>query len=164
MGTRTLQRFIKALDTFSERAGKIASYLVFIMMAFTATEVISRYVFNHPTFWVWPINRQIFGVFILFAGIYATLKQEHIRIEIVYDHLPARLKAVARGISMLALICFIGVLIWQGSWMGMNSLKMSEKAAGAFRIPLWPLKLLIPAISVVFLLQGIAGFFRREDD
>ena len=104
------------------------------------------------------------GVFILFAGVYATLKKEHIRIEILYDHLPPKFKLAARIVGLLAFVSFIGVLVWQGSWMGWNSFKMSEKAAGAFRIPLWPLKLLIPAIAFAFLLQGIVSFLRKEED
>ena len=164
MNNGLFQRFCNLIESFSEKAGKLASYLIFIMMAFTATEVISRYVFNSPTMWVWPVNRQLFGVFILFAGVYAMLKKEHIRIEIIYDLLPRRIKLIARIIGLLAFTSFIGVLIWQGSWMGMNSLRMSEKAAGAFRIPLWPLKILIPSIAVIFLLQGIVSFLRNDPD
>jgi TRAP-type mannitol/chloroaromatic compound transport system permease small subunit len=54
-------------------------------------------------------------------------------------------------------------LIWQSAWMGWNSLMMNEKAAGAFRIPWYPFKLLIPAVTVLFLLEGIAAFRRGGD-
>jgi TRAP-type mannitol/chloroaromatic compound transport system permease small subunit len=73
------------------------------------------------------------------------------------------LKTVAKWIGLLAFIAFIGVLVWQGAWMGWNSLMMNEKAAGAFRIPWYPFKLLIPAVALLFLLEGIAAF-RRSDD
>jgi TRAP-type mannitol/chloroaromatic compound transport system permease small subunit len=158
------QRFCNIVDGISEKTGKLASYIIFIIMAFTATEVISRYVFNNPTMWVWPLNRQLFGLFILFAGVYATLKKEHIRIEILYDYLPAKLKLMSRIIGLLAFTSFIGVLIWQGTWMGWNSFNMSEKAAGAFRIPLWPLKILVPVVCCLFFLQGIVAFLRRESE
>jgi len=47
--------------------------------------------------------------------------------------------------------------------MGWNSLMMKEKLAGAFRMPLYPFKILIPIGALLFLLQGIAVFFRRDD-
>jgi TRAP-type mannitol/chloroaromatic compound transport system permease small subunit len=40
---------------------------------------------------------------------------------------------------------------------------MNEKAAGAFRIPWYPFKLLIPVVTFLFLLEGIAAFRRGND-
>jgi TRAP-type mannitol/chloroaromatic compound transport system permease small subunit len=39
----------------------------------------------------------------------------------------------------------------------------SEKAAGAFRIPLYPFKLLMPVLAFLFLLQGISHFRKGKD-
>jgi TRAP-type mannitol/chloroaromatic compound transport system permease small subunit len=159
----------KAVHFFTNLIGKIteaiarpASLLVFIMMVITSTEVISRYVFNHPTIWAWALNRQIFGVFILVAGTFTMFKGEHIRIEILYDHFPPKAKRIARWIALACFVLFMGVLVWQGSWMGWNSLMMKEKLAGAFRMPLYPFKILIPIGALLFLLQGIAVLSRRE--
>jgi TRAP-type mannitol/chloroaromatic compound transport system permease small subunit len=73
------------------------------------------------------------------------------------------MKMIARWIALVAFVSFMGVLVWQTSWMGWNSLMMNEKAAGAFRIPLYPFKLLIPLVAFLFLLEGISYFLRRED-
>lgn len=151
------------IERISEKAGKAASYLVFFMMVVTAIEVVARYVFNRPTVWVWPVNRQLFGLFILVAGIYAMATGGHIRIEILHDRFPSRLRLIAKVIALIAFISFMGVLVWQGAWMGWNSLMTRELMAGAFRIPLYPFKLLIPIGAFLFLLQGILAFFRRDD-
>jgi TRAP-type mannitol/chloroaromatic compound transport system permease small subunit len=155
--------FFDWIDAISDRAAKITCYLVFIIMLITALDVIARYAFNRPLLWGWLLNRQLFGVFILFAGVYTLFKGGHIRIEILYDHFPPRLKRISRWVALIALICFMGVLIWQSAWMGWNSLMMNEKAAGAFRIPWYPFKLLIPIVTVLFLLEGIAAFRRGGD-
>jgi TRAP-type mannitol/chloroaromatic compound transport system permease small subunit len=151
------------IDTFTQKTSKPAGLLIFFMMVVTVTEVVARYVFNHPTTWVWPINKQLFGLFILFAGLYTTYKGGHIRIEILYDHFPPKIKSIARLIALACLICFMGVLVWQSAWMGLNALKVKELSAGAFRMPLYPLKLLIPAFAFLILLQGIAVFIRGKD-
>ena len=161
--SQVLKSFFDWIDTVVEKSAKITCYLVFIIMLVTTLDVVARYVFNHPLLWGWLLNRQLFGIFILFAGVYTLFKGEHIRIEIVYDHFPNRVKKIARWIGLLAFISFMGVLVWQASWMGWNSLMMNEKAAGAFRIPWYPFKLLIPAVAFLFLLEGIAAF-RRGDE
>ena len=156
-------KFFQWIDTVAETCGKIFCYLVFVIMVITAADVTARYVFNHPLLWGWLLNRLLFGVFILFAGVYTLYKGEHIRIEIFYDHFPPRMKMIARWIALAAFVSFMGVLVWQSSWMGWNSLMMKEKAAGAFRIPLYPFKLLIPLVTFLFLLEGISYFRRGKD-
>jgi TRAP-type mannitol/chloroaromatic compound transport system permease small subunit len=153
--------FFDWIDTIVEKSARITSYLVFIMMLVTTLDVVARYVFNRPLLWGWLLNRQLFGIFILFAGVYTLFKGEHIRIEILFDHFPPGAKKVAKLIGLLAFVSFMGVLVWQASWMGWNSLMMNEKAAGAFRIPWYPFKLLIPAVAFLFLLEGIAAFRRN---
>jgi TRAP-type mannitol/chloroaromatic compound transport system permease small subunit len=156
-------KFFQWIDTVAEKCGKIFCYLVFVIMVITAVDVTARYAFNQPLLWGWLLNRLLFGVFILFAGVYTLYKGEHIRIEIFYDHFPPRIKMIARWIALAAFVSFMGVLVWQSSWMGWNSLMMKEKAAGAFRIPLYPFKLLIPIVTFLFLLEGISYFRRGKD-
>ena len=162
--SHSIDKFFNRVDKVSGRIGKIFCYLVFVIMVITTIDVTARYVFNQPLLWGWLTNRLLFGVFILFAGVYTLYKGEHIRIEIIYDHLPPRIKNVARWISLAAMTSFLSVLVWQTSWMGWNSLMNNEKAAGAFRIPLYPFKLLMPVLAFLFLLQGISYFRKGKDE
>jgi TRAP-type mannitol/chloroaromatic compound transport system permease small subunit len=158
-----IDKFFSWIDKVVERSSKIVCYLVCVIMFITAIDVTARYVFNYPLVWGWLTNRLLFGVFILFAGVYALYKGEHIRIEIFYDHFQPRIKTIARWIALVAFLSFMSVLVWQAGWIGWNSLMMKEKAAGAFRIPLYPFKLLIPIVAFLFLLEGISYFRRHED-
>lgn len=157
-----LKSFFKWVDKISSWAGDGLSILIMVIMSFTTIEVILRYVFNSPTIWVWPLNRQVFGVYILFAGIYAMTKNAHIRIEVIYNVFSNKLKKIANLLALGSFVCFIVVLIWQGAWMGQNSLMMKETAHGAFRIPLYPLKILIPITAVLFLLEGLYIFLKEK--
>lgn len=161
--TKGIKVLCNLVDIFTQKTSKPASLLVFFMMAVTATEVVARYVFNNPTTWAWPVNKQLFGLFILFAGVYTTSKSGHIRIEILYDNFPPKIQYIVRLITLAALISFMGVLVWQGAWMGWNAWVVKEVSARAFRIPLYPFKLLIPVFAFLFLVQGIAVFIKGED-
>lgn len=151
------------LQRLTERIARPASLLVFVMMLVTTWEVVGRYVFNRPTMWAWPMNRQIFGVFILIAGAYTMAKREHIRIEILYDNMPAKIRFCARMLALVCFLAFMGVLVWQATWMGWNSFKSRELLAGAFRIPLYPFKIMIPIGAFYFLVQGVAVLARRDE-
>ena len=158
-----IKNAFQMIDTVCSRIGKVICLLIFFMMIITTVEVISRYVFNRPTMWVWPINRQLFGLFILFAGIYTMHKQDHIRVEILYDLFPPRLRSVARGVALVCFLIFIIALILQGSRMAWMSLMVREKLTGAFKFPVYPLKVLIPITAFLFLLEGIVVFSRKNN-
>lgn len=158
-----IKTIFNAIDAACEKMGKVVSLLIFIIMIITTVEVVARYAFNHPTLWVWPINKQLFGLFILFAGIYTMHKNDHIRVEIFYDHFPPRLKSIARWIALGCFLIFIIALILQGSRMAWMSWSVKEKLSGAFRFPVYPLKILIPVAAFLFVLEGIVVFFRKNN-
>lgn len=153
----------KAIDTFCDKMGKVVSLLIFVMMIITTVEVVSRYVFNHPTMWVWPINKQLFGLFILFAGIYTMHKDNHIKVEILYDLFSPRMKSIARYTALTSFFLFMIALILQGSRMAWNAWLAKEKLSGAFRFPVYPLKILIPVAAFLFLLEGIVVLSRKNN-
>jgi len=161
MGQKIKQYFV-VVDTVTDKIGKTVSLLVVLMTVITVIEVVSRYVFNNPTIWAWPINRQLFGVFILFGGAYTLLYGGHIKIEVLYNRFPARMKSIARLIALACFLVFFGVLLWQSSLMAEISLASGERASGTFNIPLYPFKTIIPIAALLFLLEGIADFLRKK--
>ena len=102
--SQIVDKFFGWVDKVVERSSRIVCYLVFVIMVITAADVTARYVFNHPLVWGWLTNRLLFGVFILFAGVYTLYKGEHIRIEIFYDHFPPKIKSIARWIALVAFV------------------------------------------------------------
>ena len=154
--------FVNLINRVVRRIGRIACFLVFFIMVITTYEVISRYLFNQPTDFAWPINRQLFGLFILFAGSHTARVEGHIRIEILLDRFPPKMRMLSRYLGLAAAFLFLGTLTWQSTWMGINSLLMNEKMVGSFRMPFYPFKLMIPLASFLFLCQVAALFLRDQ--
>lgn len=157
-------KVVYAIRFLNEKLGVGASLLILPIMVLTSIEVVARYVFNHPTIWVWPIDKQLFALFILFGGGYTLLHNGHIRVEVLYTHFRGKVRFAARLVAFVAFFVFIGSLIWQTAWMGLNALDNLERASGVFRIPLYPIKMIFPVGATIFLLQGIVFFFFRADD
>ena len=158
-----MKTLLSSIHTASRKLGKAVGFLPIIMMLIITYEVFRRYALGNPTKWAWLTNKQLFGVFVLLAGIYTMSQAAHIRIEIFYERFSPKMKMISRVISLLFFMFFMGCLIWQGAWMGLEALSVKEKATGFFAMPLYPLKLLIPIVSFFFLLEGIALFFLGKD-
>jgi TRAP-type mannitol/chloroaromatic compound transport system permease small subunit len=159
-----LRAVFQAIDAFSKKAGGVVSVLALVLMLMIVGKVVARYVFNVPFIWSFPISRQVFGVFILFAGVYAMLRGAHLRVEVLYNRFPTKVKLYARLVDLGAFLIFIVVLIWQAGWMSGNSIINTELSQGTPKVPLYIIKTFIPVVAFLFLLEGISAFFRKDSD
>lgn len=153
-----MKAFFRIIDMVNEKLGSIVCFLILLIMLAIGTSTISRYFFNEPMTIVWPFTRQIFGIFVLVGAAYTLLYDKHIRVEIFYDFFPAWLKGVSRAVSLLCFLAFLGALTWQGVVMAKISLMLKEVSTHWSRIPIYPFKILLPIVTFLFLLQGIAFF------
>jgi len=110
------------LDAAIEWCGRGLAWLVFIAMAISVLEVISRYVFDSPTSWVHETT--VFMIAIIFAlgGPAAMARDKHIRVRLIYDAVSPRARRwldVFNGVITLG--CAGGmsyaayVLFWRAS-------------------------------------------------
>ncbi len=153
---------INKIDNLANVIGNIVSFLILAIVALVTYEVVARYCFNSPTSWVWLINKQIFGVYVMIAGGYALLHNMHIRIEIFYERYPKPMKRLVHWLSFVAALVFLGSLCWKSGVMGMQAWGNKELAMGVFKLPLYPLKLFMPIGAALFILVCFTNFLRHK--
>jgi len=141
-----------------EVAGNIVGFFILAIVAITTYEVIARYAFNSPTNWAWPINKQIFGVFVMVAGSYALIHKSHIRIELLHDRFPAVVKKVIHWFTLFTALSFLGSLLWKSWAMALDAWQTKEKMVGVFKLPLYPLKIMIPVGTALFIAACLAVY------
>ena len=159
---RVLEVFFKCIDLVSEKIGNVICFSIILIMFVVCISTVSRYFFNEPMTVVWPLIRQLFGLFILLGAGYTLLYNRHIRVEIFYDHFPAWMRGVSRVITLICFLAFLGILTWQGVSMARISLMLKETSSHISRIPIYPFKIFLPIATLLFLIQGIATYSRRE--
>jgi len=155
-----LLRFSTLVDSINEWSGKIFLFIMPVIALIGTYEVMMRYVFNRPTNWAWEINSELLCVACAMGGGYALLKRTHVRVDVVYNLLPWRVKAIVDSVTSLLAITFLGVLLWQGAGMTWNSILVRETTKSMFRSPVYPFKSMIIIGCSVFLLQVLANLVR----
>jgi len=153
--------FFKYIDISSEKSGKVVSLLALVLMLLVTIAVVCKNL-NITHNWGIQVNRQVFGVFILFASAYAMLISRHMRVEIFYIRLSPRWQFYARLVDLAAFIFLMGVIIWQSGELALTSIALKEVTFGTPKIPLYIFKSFIPLVSILLLLQGISSFFRKK--
>jgi len=153
-------RFLTAIDSINKWTGNIICYLVVVITLTGVYEVAMRYFFNRPTIWVWEINGFLLSVFVALGGGYTLLVRGHVRVDIVYDYLSPRAKAITDTVTSLFIFLFLGILLWQGIEQGLLSLERLETTHTMFRPPIYPFKIILALGTFLFLLQAVTNFVR----
>ncbi len=157
---RKLKSFLKCVDAISEWSGKGVSYLILPGILILAWEVVSRYAFNNPTMWAHGTSQRIFATYYILAGAYVLRHNQHVTVDIVYNRLSVRTKAILSLIGSIFFFTFCGVLLWKGIDFAWTSLSQLEPDETPWRAPLYPFKMMVPLGAFLILMQGLAKFIR----
>ena len=152
----------RLIDAFSERVGRTVIWLVLAAVLISAGNAIVRKAFNTSSNALLEIQWYLFSaVFLLGAG-YAFLKNAHVRIDFISNHLSPRVRNI---IDIVGIIVFLGplcILLIKLSWPlfvnAWTSGEMSQNAGGLIR---WPVMLMIPAGMALLLLQAASELIKR---
>jgi TRAP-type mannitol/chloroaromatic compound transport system permease small subunit len=155
-----VRNLLRAIDLVNEWVGRIVSLFIFPIIGAVIFEVLMRYFLRRSQLWVPETSVFLFGALFVLGGGYAYLHDAHVRLDAVYERFSPRSKAIADVITSWFSFLFCVILIWKGAAMAWDSFITLERSPSAFAPLLFPLKMLIPIGSVLFLLHGLTKFIR----
>ena len=155
-----MKTIVSVLDAISIWTGKAAAWLVLPVIVVVTYEIVARYVFKSPT--IWAVETMIYGCALIYVLCSAWVTQDgrHVRIDMVYERLSPRGKAVMDSISFLAFLLYISFLLWATYQYAYKSTVILEESDSPWRPPLWPMKISLALGVALILLQGIANWIR----
>jgi TRAP-type mannitol/chloroaromatic compound transport system permease small subunit len=133
------------------------------MIAIVVFEVVCRYVFNAPTEWSFEVSKFVFGGYIALGGAYTLIHGGHVNMDIVYNRLSPRKKAIVDVITATLFFLFCGVFFWETLKVTWEAILTGQKVGtgAGFDPQVWPIFVAICIGALLILLQGTAGFIRN---
>ncbi|TPW32944.1 TRAP transporter small permease subunit [Pararhizobium mangrovi] len=114
------------LGRMIQKGGVFIASLFLISAAFIMYEIFMRYVLNAPTLWTNESTIFICGVSFIYGGLYCVARDRHIRVVLVYDHLPDRWRRVFDVV--ISIMCFISACFF--AWASWTMVEKSWWAPG----------------------------------
>ncbi len=105
------------LDQWIISIGRLLSLVFLLCAGIIVYEIIARYVFNAPTFWVHETTILFCSLLFIYGGINGLGKNKHIRIGILYDAVSPRARRwldifiSAMGVFYSSLMCIAAWLV-----------------------------------------------------
>lgn len=124
-------------DRFTRWAAWLAAWLYVATGAMLAYEVTARYIFTAPTIWAEELARfcLVWGTFLGAAALLA--QRKHIRIGLVVDRLPERLRRWSEAVSLAFVATVSAVIVWHGSTIAYDSFQRGRTAGSMLDLPMW---------------------------
>lgn len=154
-----LVAYVRAVEAVNHRVGRIAMYLLFVMMAILLWSSISK-TFLVPSLWTLEMAQFTLVAYYMFGGPYSLQMGAHVRMDLLYSRWTERQKASADALTVVALLVYLGVLLYGGISSTEYSLEYGERSPTAWRPYLWPIKALMCLAAVLMLLQATALLIR----
>ena len=159
---QSLLNLSRAIDAFTRWVGKRLAWLILVAVVVSALNAIVRKSFDTSSNSWLELQWVLFSIVFLLCSSWTLLDNEHIRIDIVNNMLPKR---VRNSIDIIGHVFFLipltFVMIITGGPFFMRSVEINEQSGNAGGLPQWPAKSLIIIGFTMLLLQGISEVIKR---
>ncbi|MDR9405319.1 MAG: TRAP transporter small permease subunit [Halothece sp. Uz-M2-17] len=150
------------IQIFNRWVGKIAYWLVLIMVAVGGWNVLGRYVgkwISQPltSNALIEIQWYLFDLVFLLGAAYTLQKNAHVRVDIIYKNFGEKGRAIANLIGTLLFLIPFSLMVIYFSWGTIvNSWQILEMSPDPGGLPRYPIKSMIIVSFALLLLQGFA--------
>lgn len=156
------RRLAQRLEAFTLVTGHLVAWLTLAMTLLMVLVVALRYGFGIGNIALQESVMYLHGALFMMGAGYTLARDEHVRVDIFYQHFSPRRKALVDLLGTLLLLVPVCVLILVLSWdYVITSWQQQEGSADAGGLPcLYLLKTLLLVMPVLLLLQGVAETVR----
>ena len=150
---------VRLIDRLNYGVGRMAMYLLFVLMGILMWSTISKAAFT-PSLWTLEMAQFVMVAYFVLGGPYAMQMGSHVRMDLFYAQQSPVRRAWWDAITVLALIFYLGVMLWGAIDSTMYSLQYNERSPTAWRPYLWPIKVILCIGFLLMLLQALAALIR----
>lgn len=158
---RPLRVYVRAVDAVSYRLGRLAVYLIFVMMGILLYAAFSRTLFNVSYIWLVETMEFLLIAYFILGGAYSMQLGSHVRMDLFYERWSERTKAIVDAITICCLIFYLALLLYGGISSAEYALKYGETSRTSWAPPMAPIKIVMCFGITVMLLQATARFLKN---
>jgi len=148
----------RLIDRLTLGSGAVAAILIFPLIFATCWEVFARYLLGAPTIWAFELGYMGMGAHFILGGAYTLKRQGHIRIDLIYERLRPKTRALFDLVGHLFLMLPFSVWLSFGLWeFFLEGWTFNERSGqSAWNPVVWPFRLVLFAGFALLAMQLIS--------
>ena len=157
-----LLRLSAIIDAFNTLVGRLVSWLILLAVVVSSGNAVIRKVFDTSSNAWLELQWYLFGAVFMLGAAWTLLRREHIRIDIVSNMLPRRLRLWIELLGhCVFLMPLVVLMIYESTPFVLRSIQLQEMSFNAGGLIVWPAKALVLGGFVLLFVQGISEIIKQ---
>lgn len=157
---RAIRLYVHYVDLVNHRIGRVAMYLLFVLIGVLLYSTASRAFLGVPVNWSLEMSQFLLSAYYLVGGAYSLQLDSHVRMDLFYSRLSPGKRATLDAFTILFVIFYVIVLFWGGVSSTTYAIEYGQKNYTSWAPLLWPIKAVMTLGIFLMLLQTISQFFK----
>jgi TRAP-type mannitol/chloroaromatic compound transport system permease small subunit len=152
--------YVKYVDYVSTKIGRLAMYLIFLMIGTLLLSSITRNILHIPLSWTVELAQFTLPAYYLLGGAYSMQLGAHVRMDLFYDRLSEINKARMDVVTSFCLLFYLVTLLY-GSISSLEyAIEYNQRKFSQWNPSMIPIKIIMLFGIVLMLLQSVSMFFK----
>jgi len=161
---KIIRAFVRYVDAMNRFIGRIAMYLIFVMIAVLIYSSVMK-TFFQPSLFTLEIAQFLMVAYFLLGGPYSMQTGDHVRMDLLYGAWSDRTRAWVDVFTSVFLFSYLIILLYGGlsstSYaLGIGTNGVLERKFSAWRPYMWPIKSIMTLGIFLMFLQAISALFK----
>ncbi|AQZ51877.1 TRAP transporter small permease subunit [Martelella mediterranea] len=156
---QAIRTYVRYVDGFNRVVGRIAMWLVFVMMGILLWSSVSKTMFN-PSLWTLEMAQFVMTAYYILGGAYSLQLDSHVRMDLIYGRWTPRQKAAVDAVTVIMLFTYLIFLLIGGVSSTEYALKYGETSYSSWSPYMAPIKIVMVFGIFLMFLQTTSIFFK----
>lgn len=152
--------YVKYVDFASEKVGRLAMYLIFVMIATLLLDAVTRNVINYPLFWCVEMAQFTMAAYYILGGPYSMILGDHVRMDLIYERCSERNKARLDVMTSGCLLFYLGALLFGSISSTIYAIETGQRKFSMWNPSMVPIKCIMVFGITLMLLQAFSMLFK----
>jgi TRAP-type mannitol/chloroaromatic compound transport system permease small subunit len=152
--------YVKVIDYLSTKAGRLAMYLIFVMIGVLLLDAVTRNIINIPLSWCIEMAQFTITAYYIVGGPYSMQLDSHVRMDLLYSRFSPRNQARLDCFTALFLVIYLVCLLIGAISSTMYAIEYDQRKFSMWNPSMIPIKVIMVCGIILMILQSISIFFK----
>jgi len=157
---RFIVNYVKVIDYLSTKVGRVAMYLIFVMIGVLLLDAVTRNIINIPLSWCIEMAQFTITAYYIVGGPYSMQLDSHVRMDLLYSRFSPRNQARLDCFTALFLVVYLVCLLIGAISSTIYAIEIGQRKFSIWNPSMIPIKIIVVCGIILMILQSISIFFK----